>query len=86
MVSIERTIENVPSVSCDNYQGGVLAAKTLIGGGCKYPLVFGHKTGEYLPAQLPLSGFRDECERCGIEYREYLLDENDLFAECFAET
>ena len=84
MVSIERTIENVPSVSCDNYQGGVLAAKTLIGGGCKYPLVFGHKTGEYLPARFRYQGFRDECERCGIEYREYLLDENDLFAECFA--
>lgn len=84
MVSIERTIENLPSVSCDNYQGGVLAAQILINGGCNHPLVFGNKTGEYFPARFRYQGFRDECQRCGVEYREYLLDEDDLFAESFA--
>lgn len=83
MVSIERTIKNIPSVSCDNYQGGALAAQMLIEGGCKHPLVFGNKTGEYFPARFRYQGFRDECQKRGVDYREYLIDANDLFAESF---
>ena len=52
-VSIERTIEGVPSVSCDNYQGGVLAAQELLASGCKAPLLFGNRIiSMYLPAYL----------------------------------
>jgi len=83
MVSIERTISNVPSVSCDNYRGGTMAAQALINGGCRHPVLFGNKTAPYLPARLRYQGFRDECDRMGISYYEYLIGEEDLFAENF---
>lgn len=83
MVSIERTIENIPSVCCDNYLGGVLAAQTLIRGGSKHPLLFGNTVIEYMPARLRHQGFHDECRRCGLESYEFLIDREDLFAEGF---
>jgi len=83
MVSIERTISNVPSVSCDNYRGGSLAAQALINGGCKHPVMFGNKTAAYLPAHLRYQGFRDECDRAGISYYECHIGEDDLFGENF---
>lgn len=43
LVSIERSIEGVPSVACDNYKGGVLAAQELLASGCKAPLLFGNR-------------------------------------------
>jgi len=83
MISIERTVENIPSVCCDNYMGGVLAAQTLIKGGCKHPLLFGNTVVEYMPAKLRHLGFHDECKRQGVESYEFLLDREDLFAENF---
>ncbi len=83
MVSIERTIDHVPSVSCDNYRGGILAAQTLISGGSKHPVLFGNRVAKYMPARLRYKGFRDECQRVGVEFHEYLIDEEDLFASNF---
>lgn len=83
MVSIERTIENVPSVCCDNYHGGVIAAQTLINGGSKHPLIFSNTVVDYMPARLRYLGFHDECKRSGIQSYEFLIDKEDLFAESF---
>lgn len=81
LVSIERTIDDVPSVSCDNYKGGVLAAQELALSGCKHPLLFGNRVeeGKQLPAYLRYQGFRDSCKKSGVSCGEYYIDAEDLF-------
>ena len=81
LVSIERTIADVPSVSCDNYKGGTLAAQELAASGCGHVLLFGNRVKEYMPAYLRYQGFEEECARLGLAVRKYYLGEEDLFAE-----
>lgn len=82
MVSIERTIEDVPSVSCDNYKGGVLAAQELLLSGCKAPMLFGNRiVSKDLPAELRYQGFRDACVKAGKPCSEYYIDAEDLFGK-----
>ena len=68
VITVEYLIgEAVPSVCCDNYMCGQMAATALLDGGCRYPLVLGeHPDRVHLPASLRLSGFTDECKRRGI--------------------
>ncbi len=80
LVSIERTIPQVPSISCDNYAGGVLAAQTLHKAGCRRVLLVSNKIKPFLPASLRVTGFCDECDRLGLAYESYLLSSDDLQA------
>lgn len=84
LVSIERTIDNIPSVSCDNYKGGLLAAQELAASGCKHPLLFGNKVSQYLPAYLRYQGFFEECTRLGLDLQQYYIDAEDLFGKDLA--
>ena len=82
LVSIERNIADVPSVSCDNYKGGVLAAQELAASGCKHVLLLGNRVkGHMMPAGLRYMGFEEECARLGLDSRNYYLNDEDLFAE-----
>ncbi len=79
LVSIERTIDDVPSVSCDNYKGGILAARELTDSGCKHALLFGNRVFDYLPAHLRYQGFMDECEKGGLDYVAYYIEPENVF-------
>ena len=82
IVTIERMIEDVPSVSCDNYKGGVLAAQELLVSGCKSPLLFGNRiVSDHLPASLRYKGFQDACAKAGLPCSEYYIDAEDLFGK-----
>ncbi|WP_099203774.1 LacI family DNA-binding transcriptional regulator [Scatolibacter rhodanostii] len=82
LVSIERTIDDIPSISCDNYKGGVLAAQELIASGCEHLLLIGNRiVSEHLPAYLRYKGFRDECQRTGKAYSEHYIDSEDIFGK-----
>ena len=82
VVSVERTIEGVPSVACDNYQGGVLAAQELLASGCQMPLLFGNRiVSNKLPAYRRYQGFIETCREYGCPYGEYYIDAEDLFGE-----
>lgn len=82
LVSIERNIADVPSVSCDNYKGGVLVAQELAASGCRHVLLLGNRVREHMmPAGLRYKGFEEECARLGLEARSYYLYDEDLFAE-----
>jgi LacI family sucrose operon transcriptional repressor len=76
IVSVEDSIsEAVPSVCCDNYTGGMLAAKVLLEGGCRHPLVLGESPkSAHLPAHLRVKGFAEECMRRAVACNIYGAD------------
>ena len=84
VVSIERTIDDVPSISCDNYRGGVLAAQALMRSGARRCALIGNQAEDYLPASLRYRGFRDECAALGVEPPvEYMIAADDLVGDSF---
>lgn len=78
VVIVDKTLPGVPSVLCDNYQGGVYAARTLIESGSTKPIVFGYENRSISIGSQRISGFRDECTRCGVECREYIMDAHSV--------
>jgi len=78
VVSIEREIEKVPSVTSDNYQGGFLAAQELIAAGSKVPAVFGAEVPDYFPGTKRIQGFREEYEKIGLEVKKCLIDKDKI--------
>lgn len=74
VVEIDKIIQGIPSVYCDNYQGGTCAAKTLIDSGCRHPLIFGFEDPTNRTFVQRISGYQDECTQRGIECREYIIN------------
>lgn len=93
LVSFERwPDERAAVLRCDNAQGGALAARCLIAGGCRRLLCFG-STGEvHLPANNRVAGFTQVCADGGVavhtvttEQSSYLsLDYYDAIRAAFA--
>lgn len=73
VVAIDRIIEgDVPYVSCDNRQGGILAARALLAGGCRHPLVLESDVCDPEKHESPREeGFCFECRRQGIPAVSY---------------
>lgn len=69
LVTFDRSIsENIPYISCDNYQGGELATNLLIDRGCKK---IAHITGNLTLDMLSnkrYQAFADIASRRGVEY------------------
>jgi LacI family sucrose operon transcriptional repressor len=73
VVTIDRILEgNVPFVTCDNRQGGVFAARALLSGGSRHPLVLESSFNTPGKHDSPREeGFCDECARHGIQAVSY---------------
>jgi LacI family transcriptional regulator, sucrose operon repressor len=69
IVTIDRKLdENIPSVSSDNRQGGLLATRRLIARGCKkIAMITGNLQLELLANQR-CSAFKSEAEARGVSY------------------
>lgn len=72
IVSFDRRFEDVPCVSSDNYQGGVLAAKYLLEQGCHNFMFIGDDAqGEHTNVLTEVSkrrkGFIEELQRQGVQ-------------------
>lgn len=81
IVTLERFVDktSIASVECDNYQGGVLAAKKLIACGCKHVVHIGSLDPDILmPADYRSEGFRETCESYGIDFAEAYTDTNEF--------
>jgi LacI family sucrose operon transcriptional repressor len=79
IVTIERNLDvGTATIECDNYQGGVLAAKHLIERGCKNILHFSGIRGDNMPADDRSKGFVRICEEAGIAHHE-VLSESDYY-------
>lgn len=67
VITIERNVGmGTASVECDNYQGGVLAARHLISCGCKYIINLSGVEQTEMPADSREEGFLDMCSQYGV--------------------
>lgn len=87
LIMVERyTDKGTASVECDNYQGGVLAAKKLVECGCKHLLQIGGTSGYIsMPADKRTDGFRDYCEHNQVSFTEFLTGEMNFNDMSYAE-
>lgn len=80
VVTVERSLgAQTSSVECDNYQGGVLAAKHLASCGCKRMINFSGIKNQYMPADAREQGFAKTCAEYGIEHVELLGEAMDYY-------
>lgn len=81
VITIERNVgTGTASVECDNYQGGVLAAKHLIACGCKYIINFSGVDKTEMPADSREVGFLDMCRQYGVDGVACKSQENQYYA------
>lgn len=81
VITIERNVgTGTASVECDNYQGGVLAARHLIACGCKYMINFSGVDKTEMPADSREVGFLDMCRQYGVEGVACKSQENQYYA------
>lgn len=81
VITIERNVgTGTASVECDNYQGGVLAARHLIACGCKYIINFSGVDKTEMPADSREVGFLDMCSQYGVDGVACKSQENQYYA------
>lgn len=83
IVSIERVVsESIPTIMCDNENGGIIAADVLLDRGCSHPLLLGGRTPKptspdtVMPSEMRMISFLKRCEERGVkvEYDVIPLD------------
>lgn len=77
VIAIESGLRDATvSVTCDNKNGGFLAARTLIEHGRRHLLymTFEGKNGNIMPGDDRENGFLEECIKEGIEYRSIQIN------------
>lgn len=78
MVTIDRHISNnVPCISSDNYQGGVIAGEKLIELGCKNLLFLRIGSNLYGEVEKRCFGFELACQVAGVQHKSLVLGEAD---------
>lgn len=75
IISIDRELEGIPSITADNYGGGEMAANALIKAGCRHPLVLTNDVPTYMAMYQRICGFRDTCGKRGIPCDELMLQD-----------
>lgn len=73
IISIDREIPGVPSVTADNYNGGVLAAEALFRAGSRRALLLTTEVPEYMAMYQRQRGFLDACKSLGMTARPLVL-------------
>jgi DNA-binding LacI/PurR family transcriptional regulator len=81
VVSLDKAMPGLPTVICDNSQGGAYAVKTLIESGSVHPVIFGFEDMSNPIGLQRISGYREECVRRNVEYREYLIEKGAALTE-----
>lgn len=75
IVSIDREMERIPSVTCDNTAGGILAAQTLQECGCRHPLIVSFPVPSFMPLQGRNVGFRQQYGQAGGDCGQIEIDQ-----------
>lgn len=78
IVTIDRHFSgNIPCVSSDNYQGGMMAAEKLISLGCENLLFLRIGSNLYGEVEKRCFGFELACKMAGVRYKSLILGEQD---------
>ena len=79
VVSFERLQSgSLPTVICDNLEGGRLAARELLECGCRRPVMLGGRHAiQNIPAFERFRGYREEMEASGRKAEIYEINEED---------
>lgn len=86
VISIERSISSIiPSVLCDNYQGGKLATRELIENGCKNLVIISGNHPTEIPSSVRIQGFIDEATDCGVAYSVHNTAEQQFFSRNYSD-
>ena len=84
VVTIDRHFSaNIPCVSSDNYQGGVLAAEKLMELGCRNLLFFRIGPDIYGEVEKRGPGFESACRMAKVPYQSLFLSDTDTEAPFF---
>lgn len=65
---------NIPSISSNDEQGGIFAARHLISRGCRNLILLSGELSADRTCNLRTYGFMDECEKSGVRYRIYEIE------------
>lgn len=80
VIALERFLESGTAVvECDNRQGGALAAEKLISCGCRHLLHVGNIGNVAMPADVRTEGFREVCEKEGVQFVELLTEQKQYY-------
>ena len=76
IITIERYSEmSACSITCDNYNGGRMAAQHLYRCGCRNVLMISGNSEQRMPADLRRNGFMDACMDHGMTCRDIQISE-----------
>lgn len=76
VITFERELcESIPSILCDNFQGGMQATQCLIDAGCKHVAIFAGAPELELPANLRVEAFTRTCAERGVVGEVIYTDE-----------
>jgi LacI family sucrose operon transcriptional repressor len=79
VISLDRELDPaIPYVCCDNYQGGELAAKYLIGKGCKNLILFSGNLSIPMLSNLRTEAFINTCEKAGVDFLGFELPDTSI--------
>lgn len=78
IVSIDRELNGFSTVTCDNYEGGILAARELYEAGSRSPVLFGNEVPNYMTMPGRNAGFFKECDRLGIRANSFSAGQTEL--------
>lgn len=79
IITIERYSEmSACSITCDNYNGGRMAAQHLYRCGCRNVMMFSGNSEMRMPADLRRNGFSDACMDHGMTCKEIQIPEDAM--------
>lgn len=77
IISIERPNSNsTVSITCDNYEGGLLATEHLFSKGCRNIVLISGEQDVSMPADSRVEGYLDVMRKVGLEPRIYHATKN----------
>lgn len=78
-VTLNNEFSALPAIRSDDVQGGYMAARHLIGKGCKKMIHISGQQDLHLTADLRMTAFTKECERQGVPCKVYSANEQMLW-------
>lgn len=77
-VTLNNEFSGLPAIHSDDVQGGYMAARHLLGKGCRHLIHISGQQDLHLSADVRMTSFKQECERQGAVCKVYSASEQML--------